>query len=88
MANETKTHYHVMTGLHGCLPDYNEIFTTLKEARDGLKEIVKDLRDSKNTFRGSLKKGYFEVIKKEDFLGDYCSIETCTMIECTNNQDY
>lgn len=77
-----KRHFHVLSGFHGCICDYNEIYHNAKEAKAALKELVKNLRESGNTFSGDLKTGYFEAINKTDFLGDYCEISTCYESEC------
>jgi hypothetical protein len=71
-------HYHVMNGIHGCMPDTNYVASTLVDARGMLKETVSNLRESGLTFNGNLKAGYFDSIK-ENY---YADIEKCTQVEC------
>jgi len=71
-------HYHIMNGMHGCMPDTNYVATTLVDARGMLKETVSHLRDGGLTFNGNLKAGYFDSIK-ENY---YAEIADCIMVEC------
>ena len=82
-----KTHYHLISGFHGCLSESNTVYETKKEAREALKDTIRDLRDSGNTFSGNLKALYFEAIKKADFLGDYVDIEECQEEDCLKELD-
>ena len=38
-------HYHVLTGLHGYMPDNNEMYDTLDDAKAGLAEFVERAKD-------------------------------------------
>ena len=78
-------HYHVLAGFSGCVPGENNIHKTLTSAREDLKNMVRDLRDGKNTLSGSLKSGHFDLLKKTDALCDYLSIEECHEQDCMND---
>lgn len=86
MSKSTR-HYHVLAGLHGCIPDSDELYRTKQEARQGLKWIVGELRSSNNRLRGNLKQGYFELVKKTDALCDYCEISDCYESDCLKELD-
>lgn len=81
-------HYHVLAGFHGCMPESNDSFHTVKEARDCLKQFVSDLRETGNTLSGNLKSGYFELIKKTDALCDYLEISECVETDCFDESDF
>ena len=74
-------HYHVICGLHGCMPSSNDVHTSHSQAKLGLQEVVKQLRDSGNRLRGS--GDYYELTHKTDALVDYANIEPCQEKECT-----
>lgn len=76
-----KSHYHVMNGIHGCLPDYNEVYETISDARNGLKENVSMARENGDRLKGNLKNGYFEVITSKTS-NYYYDIEECKQKEC------
>ena len=77
-----KTHYHVIGGFHGCMSEMNLVYASKIEARSALKEEIAQLRETGNTFHGSLKAGYFEASKKTDILGDYLEITECDQAKC------
>ena len=81
--NKSQTHYHVFNGLHGCLPDGNNCYTTLREAREDLKDVVRNLREGGMKFTGNLKHGNFEQIDGNY----YADIETCQEPDCLKNQE-
>lgn len=76
------THYHVIAGFHGCLPESNVFCQTLKDARAELADQVKNLRENGNTFNGALRLQYYEISKRTNALCDYLSIEKCNEHEC------
>lgn len=78
-------HYHVLAGFSGCMPETNNSHKTLTSAREDLKNMVRDLRDGKNTLSGSLKSGHFDLLKKTDALCDYLEITTCHEQDCMND---
>ena len=69
---KTHKHYHVLGKLPGCyMPDSNEAFLTMAEARDYLRDIIRDVRDQIAIARaegmrpyprlfGNLRDGYYE----------------------------
>lgn len=73
-----RKHYHIMNGLHGCLPDFCTSADTLNEAKEMLKDIVRDLRESGMKFEGNLKNGYFEGIDSNY----YAEIQGCLENDC------
>jgi hypothetical protein len=40
------THYHVLSGDHGCMPDMNQVYETEREAIEGLRDWQNDIYDS------------------------------------------
>ena len=38
-------HYHVLTGLHGYMPDNNEMYDNIADAKSGLLEFVERAKD-------------------------------------------
>ena len=38
-------HYHVLTGLHGDMPDGNQVYDNLADAKSGLLEFVERAKD-------------------------------------------
>ena len=76
------THYHVLAGLHGCIPSSNDVYETREQANEGLKEIVNQFEDSENKLEGSVEQGYFEIKEKTDSLCDYVEISECQEKEC------
>lgn len=38
-------HAHMMSGLHGYMPDQNEVYATRRDAIEGLKEFASHVRD-------------------------------------------
>jgi len=85
---KSQKHYHIICGFHGCLPEMNEVYTSIQSVREALKEYISELRSSGNKFAGNLKHGYFECIKKEDILGDYFEISICYQTECLKSEEF
>ena len=65
-------HYHVLLGLHGCMPDSNETYLCKADARDAMLwhkneitedwyTIPKECEAPKPTFSGSARSGHYEV---------------------------
>lgn len=77
-----KKHYHVIWGFHGCIPENNWACLTKTEARNAMKEDVRNLRDGKNRLSGNLKDGYFEITHREDALCHYGEITECFESSC------
>lgn len=86
-------HYHVMGGLHGCLPNFNEIAMSKKDAIAQLKwwkeqEIAWDAQDGQYVkVYGNAKDLYYEV---EGNMGnnDYYEAVECYDIDCLNEGEY
>ena len=71
-------HYHVLSGLHNCMPDNNDFCQTKSEARESLKFWVRNFRDQKYRFAGNSKSGYYECINANLYL----EITKCSENEC------
>ena len=84
-SDKVTTHFHVMSGFHGCLPEMNETYEDLKTAKSFLKDTVKELRRDGNRFVGQ--NNYYECTKKEGFLGDYIELAECQEKECLENME-
>ena len=42
---DNMNHYHVLTGLHGYMPDGNQVYDNLADAKSGLLEFVERAKD-------------------------------------------
>lgn len=81
-----KQHYHVMSGLSGCMPDTNEVFTSRKEAEKFAVSWANDCRnDCGLVLTGSARNGYYYGNGVSGI--DYISIDTCTDIECLEGNE-
>jgi len=86
--NKTK-HYHVLGGIHGCMPDVNDVYHTKQDAREGLKWWIQDGRDSGYKYSGNLKDGYFEELKSnmQQYPNNYFEITECFEEDCLRDGD-
>lgn len=78
-------HYHVLGGLHGCLPNFNEVYDDLETAKYRLNDIKEDFEDSGNKTESS--DTYIEIIEKTDSLCDYVEISECNTDSCLEIDD-
>ena len=46
MKNNETVHYHVLGGLHGCMPSFNEVYDHIETSKDRLSDIINDFEDS------------------------------------------
>jgi len=76
-----KRHFHVMAGLHGCMPDQNLKAETLTEAKAILREMIKRYKDNDEKFHGSVSDGWFEAKNGNYYVG----IEPCELTTCTDD---
>ena len=83
-----KIHYHVISGGHGYIPDYNAPYPTKKEALEALREYIKYLRDDGCKFRGSLKDEYFECLNPRICGLEYVQLIECDADECLEEEDF
>lgn len=88
MAESSKTskknvkHFHVIAGLHGYMPDYNEVHRTKREARNGLKEYVARSRDAGYRYFGNLRDTWFATTKTSIIRNAYACVEECYEVDC------
>ena len=82
-------HYHVLGGIHGCMPDVNDVYHTKMEARGGLKWWIADGRDAGYKYSGNLKDGYFEELKNvnRQHPNNYFEITECSEEDCLRDSD-
>jgi len=75
-------HYHVMHGMHGYLPDFNEYCESMVDAKMCLQEDIKNMRENELRFNGSLKNKYFDCTHMNYYaeISDPCYEKEC--IEC------
>jgi len=78
-----KRHYHVMAGLHGCLPDQNAKAETLTEAKAILREMIISLKEMGDKYYGSVSGGWFEAKTGNYYVG----IEPCELTTCVDDSD-
>jgi hypothetical protein len=81
------THYHVIAGFHGCIPEMNSVFEDKENGLSYLKDCVEDLRDSENVLE-KYSDEYFEVTEKTSALCDYLELSECTEIDCLTEEDF
>lgn len=85
-------HYHVLGGLHGCLPNVNEVYTTKADAQQGLLwhkrdeiEMSYQVEDrSRFSVYGTMRGCYYEVYNGGN---DYYSIVPCQESDCLIDLD-
>jgi len=84
-----KKHYHVLGGIHGCMPDVNDIYHTKMEAREGLKWHIENAREDGYKYSGTLRDGYFEEEESEvrQWPNNYFEIVTCFEEDCLQDTD-
>lgn len=70
-----KKHYHVIGGLHGCMPNFNYYAETRKDAEQIAKSEVKSMREDGAKAWGSARSGYYEI--KSNFGIEYVEISDC-----------
>jgi len=87
-----RQHYHVLGGLHGCMPSINYTCKTLGEAR----EILKDEKEKeidiwyqvehkpRVRIEGQVRNGYLEITNGTI---DYLEITTCQEPDCLIDLD-
>lgn len=75
-------HYHAIAGLHGCLPNYNEVCESIGDACDCLSSLheLSKKRDSK--LRMDL---YLELNLRKDG-NEYCEVTECDEPLCLNEK--
>jgi hypothetical protein len=76
-------HYHVLSGIHGCMPDNNQVCETKKEAEMSAVWWISELRDTGLTFEGSAKSGYYESLNRNYYL----EISDCYESDCLDDLD-
>jgi hypothetical protein len=83
MPREVKMHYHVIGGQHGCMPNYNAVFTELGAAEEDFRRMVEEefdllnLPDWKVHYTPEL--DYAEI---QDGGNEYYEINTCDEPSC------
>ena len=79
-----KKHYHVLGGVHGCMPDVNLICETKHQARSVIVEEANQLRDYGYRYVGNCKDGYYEEISSMScgHPNNYLEITECYQKEC------
>jgi len=84
-----KKHYHVLGGIHGCMPDVNDVCHTKQDAKESLKWWIDDGRDAGYKYSGTLKNGYFEEEKSEmrQWPNNYFEITECCEEDCLRDTD-
>ena len=82
MKNNETVHYHVLGGLHGCMPSFNEVYDHIETSKDRLSDIINDFEDSKNIVALDSDECYAEISKKTDSLCDYIEIVNCMDKDC------
>lgn len=76
-------HYHILAGLHGYLPNINEVYKIKQDARMGLKELIEWDRETGAKYSGNLREGYFECLNFSDcHTNEYYEITECNIKEC------
>ena len=90
---KTVFHYHVLAGLHGYLPDWNEMYTTNAGAIDALHEyaqnVVDDCGDGDKRhfgycYTGSYHDGYLEFLPKHGV--EYAEVLACGSLDCLDGE--
>ena len=76
-------HYHVLSGLHGSMPDINDVCETVQEAKNDLKFWRDIFRDQGVKLSGNIKDEYFEFLNENG----YIEISECTESECLEFND-
>jgi hypothetical protein len=80
----TKTHYHAMAGLHGCMPSFSDVYDDYGSAV----EELASLHELGEKRRRELKRdGYLELNIRRDG-NEYCEITECHDDECINSDDW
>jgi hypothetical protein len=58
MAGKAIPHYHVLMGLPGCMPDVNQVYDTVDQARNGAQEWAEVCRQDGDKVVGNKQAGY------------------------------
>jgi hypothetical protein len=74
---EPTTHYHAMSGSHGCMPDNNEVHATADSALDSLCSLFELSRRR----RAELKRNWSIDLKPGDG-AEYAEITECDEPDC------
>jgi hypothetical protein len=86
MTVKSTKHYHVLSGLHGYMPDRNDSYHTCANARAGACAIAEDLRAEGFVVNGTKRHGYYEVYGHDSdgcIPGvEYIEVTTCHEPDC------
>ena len=80
------THFHVLSGFHGCIPEMNEVFEDQALALSYLKDSIRSLEDDGNIFE-KFSDNYYECTEKTNYIGDYLEISICHENDCLTEED-
>ena len=89
-------HAHLMSGLHGYMPNLNEVYATRREAIEGLKEFAREVRDDCDRshydqtmlmpaycYSGKVRDGSIEFTDPWVHGAEYAEVtETCNVAAC------
>lgn len=81
-SKKKQLHYHVLGGLHGCMPNLNVVYDNLEDAQQGLKgERKTEIDNGTSPFgiSGSYEDGYYEV---KNGGNEYYEITECYEGDC------
>ncbi len=76
------THYHAMSGLHGCMPDYSTVCETKKDAVESLADLFELGRDRRRELARNLS---LELTNRRDG-AEYCEIVECAEKDCAGDE--
>lgn len=79
---ENVVHYHVLSGLHGYMPDSNYYCKTRTNALDLCASLAKDLRDDGIEVSGRRSEGYYEIPTGQGAGVEYIEIAECWETDC------
>ena len=92
-----RNHYHVLAGLHGCMPDVNETFTNKADAQGAMVSLKEEEKEAAwqsvdyvgpcpSHVVGSASDGYYEIY--HDGPGwDYIEMTECNEPDCLDDLD-
>ncbi len=76
------SHYHAMSGLHGCLPDFSSVCETEKQAVECLADLFELGRDRRRELARNLT---LELVNRRDG-AEYCEIVECSETDCDTEE--
>ena len=87
-----RPHYHVLSGDHGYMPDYNLAYSSKAEAQQGLLEWKRDCEQSVDedmgkVFDGSIRANGYECRYPQLVGLEYISLVPCYETDCLDEDD-